>query len=78
MDSPLPLTAKLVVGVLPALVLVSAIFWLVHALDYSKVGNRIDSQQRTKVDKYTISFQAVVAFTAIYYLLLTHYGVMMR
>ena len=78
MDSPLPLSAKLVVGVLPALVLVSAIFWLVHALDYAKDGPQQDGSGRQKVDKYTISFQAVVAFTAIYYLLITHYGVMMR
>lgn len=78
MELSLPLSAKLVVGVLPALVLVSAIFWLVHTLDYAKDGPQTDDKGRTKVDKYTISFQAVVAFTAIYYLLLAHYSVMMR
>ena len=76
MEGSYPMSLKLASSVIPPVVLVAAIFWLAHAFSYARDGPQADDKGRQKVDKYTLSFQAVVAFTAVYYIMVQHYHMM--
>ena len=69
--------SKLLSSAIPVIVLVAAVYWLFFAFSYQKDGPSVDGEQRTNEDKATLSFQAVVAFTAVYYLLHKHVELML-
>lgn len=83
MEGSYPMPLKLASSLIPPVVLIAAIFWLVHAFGYGRDGGytqagvqQVDSSGRSKQDKYTLSFQAIVAFTAVYYIMVQHYHMM--
>lgn len=73
----LSMPTKILSSSIPVIVLVAAVYWLVFAFAYQRKGPDADSDARTNEDKATLSFQAVVAFTAVYYLLHKHAEMML-
>tara|TARA_Y100000592_G_scaffold34155_1_gene54347 strand:- start:8100 stop:8327 length:228 start_codon:yes stop_codon:yes gene_type:complete len=73
----LSLPTKVLSTAFPVIVLVAAVYWLVFAFSYQNNGPDADSDLRTNNEKATLSFQAVVAFTAVYYLLHKHAELML-
>lgn len=68
----LSMPTKVLSSSIPVIVLVAAVYWLIFAFAYQKQGPSPDGEQRTNQDKATLSFQAVVAFVAVYYILHRH------
>ena len=72
------MSRKVLSSAIPPIVLVAAVFWLVYAFRYQRKGASTDAEERKNQEKSTLSFQAVVAFTAVYYLLNRHTEIMMH
>ena len=68
---------KGLLSVFPLGALAAVIAWFVFVGRYARDGTDADSEGRTNNDKATVSFQAVIAVAALYFLLHHHTRVMM-
>jgi hypothetical protein len=68
---------KGILSLFPVGALVAVIFWFVYVGRYSMDGPDVDDNGRTNKDRATICFQAVVAVSALYYLLHNHTRIML-
>jgi hypothetical protein len=73
LDQPI----KMILGLLPAGAVAALVVWFVYVGQYGKEGNSPDEKQRTRSEKATIAFQAIIASVAVYYALHHHLTHMM-